>query len=489
MSFALDQDDDQTDSQADQTKSDDSSVSLGGGGSGVATAGGNPVATQPGQAGKPSSSGSWTNLQSYLDANSDQGAQVGSQIAGTVNQQAQTAQSDVNSAASDFQNNVNSSTINADPDAVNKAISDATSAKAGSTLDPNDVSGYQAQANATYNGPTDFTQEQGYGQAQQDLNTAQQSVAETGSEAGRDVLLGNQYKNSSANGYNQGEQNLDQLLLESSQGGKAALQPLANQWSGLSTALGNATTTENAAAQSAAATDAATQQAAQAALTGATTGFQTNLTNAATAAAASAPHDWSQLMTDLSDGNLTPSELAAVNAQGLNTGANTYDLFKDPTQYFTENSAPTMYQTATADQYAQAAALAQLAGQTDSTFLPSEQASQAGTANPFTFQGNKFDQAQQTAARAYATALAPLTTAAQSIQGQIAQLQAFIGSLGSSTSSDNAMLTQDSNQRIAALQAQLVTNQKAQQNLGLSMGVNNTLGSQTINNPYRPVQR
>lgn len=389
MSFALD---DQPDSEIDENQqgangvaqaetsgSNQTDVSLGGGGSGVMSAGGGNVGgsnqSAQSQAAKPSSSGSWTNLQSYLDANSDQGGKMGSQIASSVSNQAQKSQDDVNQATSDFSGQVNANTVNSDSNAVNQAITDATSAKAGSQLNSDDVSNFGKQANASYNGPTDFTKDQYYGQSQQDIDQAQKSLSQTGSESGRKVLLQNQYNGASENGYNQGEQNLDQLLLENSGGGKAALEPLQSQWSGLGSLLSNATQAQNAAAQQAVTTDQATAKAAQDALAAASGKFQGDLNSGYSAAKTGASTAYSQALSDLKSGTLTADEAKVL---GLSNGETLFNV--DPTHYLTPGQSPTLYNYATADQYAQAAALAKLAGQNDSTFLPGEYASQAGTA-------------------------------------------------------------------------------------------------------------
>lgn len=363
MSYALDQEDDQPNSQVDE-KDPSEAISLGGGGSGTASPGGGNVggSGQAAQtaAAKPSSSGSWTNLQSYLDANAGQGDQVGSQIAGSVNQQGQTAQNDINNASSDFTNNVNANTVQQDSTGVAKDISDATGAKAGSTQDPNDVSNFQSQANASYGGPTDFTQDQYYGQAQQDANTATQAADETGSEAGREVLLGDQYNNASQNGYNQGEQNLDQMLLENSSGAQAALSPLASQWGGLNTALGTAATSGDAAAAAGVTTDQATAAAANQALQAGIATGTTNINSELTAGQAAQDANYQAIEQGLENGNLSAAQLQAL---GLTPGQQDYGVTNTQIASFLnpEGAPLNVNQTATTDNYAEAAALAALA--------------------------------------------------------------------------------------------------------------------------------
>ncbi len=428
MSFATDDTEDQAQGgtglssgpQQSQGQQNQNDVSLGGGGSATAgPTGGNvggagasqqPTAQQAQQESQPSASGSWTNLQSYLNANSDQASQEGQQIAGTVSGQATTAQNDVNQTSSDFQNQVNASTVKQDQSGVAKDISDAENATAnpvnqagggsGTGSAPlteaqqlaQDQANFQAQSGATYNGPTDFTQDAGYGQAQGALNTAGNSLSELGSESGRDVLLNNQYANASQNGYNQGETNLDQLLLAGGQGNAAGFQNVQNQFSGLSNALNAATTQGNTEAAQGAATDAATAAAAQGALSTANTNFQsglqTDLTNAQNTYASAN----SGIQADLASGKLSAQDLASL---GVTAGTNTYGLTgAQLAADVTAGNNPTLYNTATADQYAQSAALAGLGGTGAANFLPGSDASQAGTSgSPYSFNKSAFDSA------------------------------------------------------------------------------------------------
>lgn len=401
MSFAADQEDDQPVSQIDANQGGvaqaaqagssepDSTVSLGGGGAvsspGGGNVGGGAQAQAAQQASKPSTSGSWTNLQDYMAANADQGAAVGSQIASNVSGQAQSAEDSVNQAASGFQSQVDQNTVQSNADQVKRALGDATSLKAGQALNQDDLTGFQSQYNANYAGPSDFTKFDGYGQAQEASSKAQQALQETGSEAGRDVLLQDQYKNASQNGYTRGEQNLDQLLLETS--GRDALQPLQGQWSGLGSALSDATTRENAAAAGAASTDQATAAAARAALEGANTDFEGALNSQLQTANTNNAAAYQQALQDAKAGKLTPEEMQAFGLKAGDILMNT-----DLSNYLSQGSPETLYNAATADQYAEAQALAKLAGLSDSTFLPQEQAAQAGTAgSAYGFDSSRFN--------------------------------------------------------------------------------------------------
>lgn len=362
--------------KSDSTTADSSTTppaTSGGGGSGIVSSGTQSSAgAAPAASGKPTSSGSWVNLNSYLDANKDQGTDVGNTIAGSVDTLANTAQDSVNNLGSGFNQAVAQNTVNADSNAVQGAISGAQNLKDGQALDPDSLAAFNAQKNATYSGPTDVTAFAGYGDTNNAVNNANTAVQQTGSEAGRNTLLQNQYQNSSANGYNQGENNLDQLLLENSPGAQAALQPLQSKWANLNTALGDTVTAGNAAAQAGQATTAQTAQSAGDAATQAQQAYEQNLTSQEqqALAARNALISKYQGQTTLSN-ILTPDELAG---SGLTNGQ---DVYNTDLKNYINGTTPTVGSYANLDQYAQDSALSQLAG--GAGILNDK--TQAGTAN------------------------------------------------------------------------------------------------------------
>lgn len=376
-----------------QSQSQQAPPSTSAGGAGVASTGGGGAgaAAAAASAPKPSSSGSWTNLDSYLNANSDQATQIGQQIAGSINNVGNQAQNDISNLGSNFNSAVNQNTVNQNPDAINQAVSDASSLTAGQNLSAADQQAFNGQANASYSGPTDVTSFNGYNQAQQEVNAANQKAQETQSEAGRGTLLNDQFQNSSQYGYTAGENNLDQLLLENSPGAQSALQPLPQQWGGLTGALNNDVTTGSAAAQKAIATNQATAAAAQDVLGTATTNFQNQMNTGLANLQKTDIDSYNQILTDMQNNNLSPADYAAL---GLDPNQHIYGPSGTflPT-YLNQGPAPTLQSYATADQYAQAQALAQLAGQSSSSFLNPGSVSQAGTAQnapAYTFDSNRF---------------------------------------------------------------------------------------------------
>lgn len=357
----------------DQTKQNQPDVAppatSGGGGSGVVTGGGVGGSAATGDASggsaKPSTSGSWTNLNSYLDANKDQGAAVGSQIADTVGKQGSSANDEIQGLSTGFNKAVQDNTVNEDSGAVQQALSSASGIKAGQALSQPDIDAFNRQANASYSGPTDFTQFDGYSKAAQDAQAAKQTAQQTQSESGRDVLLQNQFKNASANGYTQGENNLDQLLLEGS-GGAQQISQAAQPWSNLNDVLNQNVTSGNAAAQAAIATTKQTGANTLSAFNTARNNSANSVEQALAAAKAGYSTDYNKLVGDLnsysSSGNLNLSAQEAAML-GLTQDQRIYNLYQEsPTlgTSYLQQQAFDPNREITADQQAQLAALDQL---------------------------------------------------------------------------------------------------------------------------------
>lgn len=365
----------QTQAQNQQADQVQTPPTTGAGGAGVVSSGTGASASGSSGASSgaaPSKSGSWTNLNSYLEANADQGAGLGQTIAGSVDKLGNQAQGDIDSLGSGFGQAVQGATVNQDQNAVQGAIDSASNLKAGQNLDDNTLNAFNAQKNATYGGPTDVTAFNGYGNAVKSTNDAMTAANQTTSEAGRNTLLQGQFKNSSENGYTQGENNLDQLLLENSAGGKAALQPLAQKWGNLNNVLGNTVTTGNAAAQAGQTTTAATAKAAADAATKAQSGYESNLTTQEQQQLAARNALIAQYQAQTTNSNfLTPEQMASG---GLKEGTQVYNT---NLKNYINGTTPTVGGYANLDQYAQDAALSKLAGANGILTDPS----QASTAN------------------------------------------------------------------------------------------------------------
>jgi hypothetical protein len=187
--------------------------------SGVIT-GGNAAGqgTGPQQQGQPSRSGSWSNLVSYLNANSGNDAQVGGQIKANVGQDA--------SKADEYSKQFET--------VANKAINDQKTANdsAIGLSKTTPVSGFKDvsadKLRPQYNGPASADQINEYAQAKQQAENVQATAKLAGgNESDRVSLLD---KTFARPGYSQGEKSLDSFILGGGQGGKKALADIQSQY-------------------------------------------------------------------------------------------------------------------------------------------------------------------------------------------------------------------------------------------------------------------
>jgi hypothetical protein len=173
----------------------------------------------------PKASGSFTNLQTYLDANNEQAAEMGQKIVNDVENSASSAKNSV-----DNLNNSVSTVNSLDNDYLNTNFYD----------DP-------AQANKQnyldlkkgYTGPTDISKVAGYNDTIDAWNKASDSLKNSSTEAGRQQLLKNTYNNP---GYSAGQNLLDQTLVQNNAASKNAFENVQSKWSGLNSLLDTTTT-------------------------------------------------------------------------------------------------------------------------------------------------------------------------------------------------------------------------------------------------------
>src|SRR5260221_5223447 len=162
------------------------------------------------------SSGSFTNIRNYLNAN--QGNSLGNQVGGRIQQNVNKTQGDINQAKSDF----DTQNQQGQGAAFNQETFDKVQ-QAKNLTDPNnaiDPNAIKNQLTSTYKGPQGLANQDVL--ANQASNLAQQGQA-TGTEAGRLGLL-QQYFTTPSQQYSGGQPKLDQLLLQSTPGQMQALQ-------------------------------------------------------------------------------------------------------------------------------------------------------------------------------------------------------------------------------------------------------------------------
>lgn len=450
-------DDDLDQSQTDQSK--DTSQNSGGP---ILTAGGNGVMssgsmTNPNQSG---SSGLWTNLNSYLDANKDQSDQMGNQLVGNLNTEGQTAQSGIDKTSQDFQNDLNSSGTSL---TTEQPWLDSTLAAPVQNNTSDDDSRFQNDLSGQYAGPNNLSDESSYGDTDTDVNKATTDLGLSGSEAGRMTLLQDQY---GANGqqYNQGEQSLDQLLLEGNPNTQAGLQSSQDQYANLGSNWATAATTANQNSQQRIADTNAVNQYAQTGLGNDYTTEGTNLDNTVASDTAARDAAYQSMLADASK----PSSLTQADAEalGLSPGQTLYNTTLP--SYITEGTGQIdRSNVATADDYAKMAALAGLSGQAQ-TVLPGTAPS--GTVGPYVNVNQsqlQSDLAQQ--AQSYQNALkGPNAQIAADQSGMSIAYQKSLNGIEDPDSMENAI--QQYKFDIAAQQAKLTA-------LGQQYGANNTLPS------------
>lgn len=173
----------------------------------------------PGQEGgkDKKSSGNYANIQSYLDANKDQGDAMGQQVASGVESKAQDATQKIN----DFSQKA-PSVAAYDP---NEAYS-----KLGNLSDQEKTNYRTQKETGGYTGPQQIDQVEGYFDTQKAASAGSAAVKNAGNEYGQQQLLKDTYGRPQ---YSAGENRLDQTLLQNSAGSRQALEGVTSRYKDL----------------------------------------------------------------------------------------------------------------------------------------------------------------------------------------------------------------------------------------------------------------
>lgn len=211
-----------------------------GGQSGVITGGAQVSAGGAGspQSPKPTSSGSFTNLQSYLQAN--QGNSAANKIADNVKSANTTARTSLGEASTDFNQQVQAGGVTKDTSLVDQV----TKTPVGYTSDQKTK--FQQQLNANYGGPDNLTETDKGQQAFKDVTKASQYNQSLKTEPGRFTLLQEMFKRPD---YSKGQQTLDQLLIQNDPNAKQTMQGAVDDFGGLDQQYETAKTDAGNAAQ------------------------------------------------------------------------------------------------------------------------------------------------------------------------------------------------------------------------------------------------
>lgn len=351
--------------KASAPTTDDSALSTSGSGvvSGTSSSSGSSTPATTEKATDPSQSG-WQDLSAYLNANSDQSSQMGSKITSGIDTQAQTAQNSLNDLSNSFnaQSNAGGANLASQQSTLDAAAANPTAY----ANDANKYSQVQNDLSGTYKGPNALSDLSNYAGVTNNLNTTQNALGLTSSEGGRDQLLKSAYARPD---YNQGEQNLDQLLIQNNPDVQNSFSNLNNKWSGLSNSLNSASTAAQATAQANQQAALATQSYGQNAFNTAINGEQNTLTQRASDANAtrtSINDQYSQIKAALASGSIT-------QAQATQLGLPTSDFYSNGTNLAAylngqNNNIANTSNVSTANDAAQMGALYKLSNQANTFY-------------------------------------------------------------------------------------------------------------------------
>ncbi len=367
------------------------------------------TAAQNASAPKPvKDSGSWTNLNSYLDANKDNAVQMGSTIAGNIANQGTKTQGLIDSSKNDFTAKADVGTIanlaSAKDDA--KAITaKARSGTANAQVGDDEVGRFKEVSNAEYKGPGDLTASDYYSDTLSNLNKSNEYRANAQTDEGRFNLLQEFFARPT---YSQGQKSLDNLLIQGNETARNDIAAKANNLTGLQGNFDNAVqyATDEASRRVKDSNDARTFAR------GYLTDNRSARTSEVDADLAGIQSQWSNeydnynnLLSAYDGGNLVLTNDQA-NKLGLTkgTGQGIYNLLKGtPAANYLDLDAYDANKVVSADQFAQLAALDQLAktfgANATSKFTDPSLAGTSSLDN--NFRANRFGQAADAADTAF----------------------------------------------------------------------------------------
>lgn len=360
----------------------------------------------PQKAKAATSSGSWVNLQQYVNANKNQAGQMGQAIANTAEQAGQEAQNKLNDFTAKTPQKTQQYTAQ---DLENQYYSNPNANK----------EQYQnLKQTGGYSGPQSL-EEAGYGAAESSVNKAYQAAQNLQTEQGRQQVLGEVYKKPS---YTGGQKTFDNLLVQNDPNAQKTIKDATAKWGGLTNLLAGA---KDTAAQvipqniATASTNAKTANQAEQDYVNKIYGdLETQAANINQANKSAAD----SLKSHLSSGNLTASDWQNL---GLNTGDQYFNL--NPADYVNyDNTTLTANDVADPSQRAAWSNLMNLIGGTD------QRIGQAGkTINPAALNKEKFaadKAAQQEAFNNMAASTTFTPTRDKYVSGGTVSMQDYLNS-------------------------------------------------------------
>lgn len=340
---------------------------------------GNPSTITPVQTNQPQPK--FASAQDYLKANQAQGETLANDFTGALNTTLGTEKTSIDTAANKTKGDINAGVTAYDPTLVETAVKDPTKI----TGDPNMMTNFLKQYNASYTGPTSFENSANYGDAASAATEAGQKAAQIKTTGGRQQLLKDQFGNTTAGG-----SALDQGILQNSSA-FPTVQEQGKQFKGMTDYLNTQSGDVGTAAKTAADTTEATKTQTQGAFENNLTKFSDELgarTKAAqdTAAAKGNAYtdalksgDATKVAEALKNSNLT--EAQRTNLVDYLTEINkSYGSNPDLSNFYNYNPATdiTNANVASAEDYAKADAYKKLTGVDYSGVLNPADAAKAG---------------------------------------------------------------------------------------------------------------
>ena len=173
-------------------------------------------------------SGSWTNLNSYLDANKDNAQSMGNTISNNINDAGSQVRTGIQNSTNDFNQQVDKGTINnltgakSDSDSI---VKQARTAAQDSQIADEQLKRFKEVSNASYAGPNTLDASQYYSDTQSKLNKAKEYQTNAQSDEGRFNLLQEMF---SKPNYSQGQKNFDNLLISGNESAKTGIKTAAD---------------------------------------------------------------------------------------------------------------------------------------------------------------------------------------------------------------------------------------------------------------------
>jgi len=176
----------------------------------------------------PTASGSFVNLQNYLDTNKPQAAQLGTNVANSVAKRGTDAMAAVDQAKSTFNTQVQTNTPTLNQGLVDKAVASPTSFN-----DANDTASWNKMLSGTYSGPTVAGSTELWSPASTAIKQAADTSNLVKTAGGQTELL----RQIAPNPYSRGGMSMNQMLLQNTDEARDKVYDASNALAPLGTVM------------------------------------------------------------------------------------------------------------------------------------------------------------------------------------------------------------------------------------------------------------